>query len=471
MKVLLAASEVAPIIKLGGLGDVVGSLPKALEKLSINIDVIVPFFPFANTQNLKLYKSFDLNVPFNGQNNTVEVWNTKLPDSTVDVLLLKNNDYFIGYGGKGEQKVTESDLFSFFDAAVVTYIKSKFNTYDLIHCNDWHTGMIPALLDEELSTTRPCTLFTIHNLMYQGITNLEALWKLGIVPGSHPLIDYDISDGDLNFMQEGLTTSDFINTVSPSYAKEIVVGKYPIDVADVIKSREGRFTGILNGIDYSQFPRNFDKSNWSRVRKDNKRALQKKLGFKTTEDKPIFTFIGRMDPNQKGIDIMYESIRHIVAKGGQFVLLGSGNSEWESKYAELGKDKAMASAISINTVFDLELANLLYSGSDFLLVPSKYEPCGLIQMIAMWYGSLPIVHDVGGLKDSVINESNGFTFKDYSSDSLNSAIDTSITYYTNNKLAPLIEKAIAEDFSWTKSAVEYKKLYGEILKLRLESKF
>jgi starch synthase len=182
MKVLLAASEVAPIIKLGGLGDVAGSLPKALSKLNINIDVIAPYFPFANTTGLKLYKSIDLNVAFNGANHVVEVWNTKLPNSDVDVLLLKNDLFFTGYGGKGESKVTEGDTFAFFDVAVVAYIKSKFNTYDLIHCNDWHTGMITDLLFNELGTTRPASLYTIHNLMYQGITGLEALSKFGIVP-------------------------------------------------------------------------------------------------------------------------------------------------------------------------------------------------------------------------------------------------------------------------------------------------
>ncbi|NMB69778.1 glycogen/starch synthase, partial [candidate division WWE3 bacterium] len=173
MKVLLAASEVAPIIKLGGLGDVAGSLPKALSKLNINIDVIAPYFSFANMAGLNAYKGIDLNIAYNGKNNLVEVWNTKLPGSDVDVLLLRNSDYFSGYGGKGTTNVSENDTFSFFDTAVVAYIKSKFNTYDLIHCNDWHTGLITALLSEELGSTRPATLYTIHNLMYQGISDLD----------------------------------------------------------------------------------------------------------------------------------------------------------------------------------------------------------------------------------------------------------------------------------------------------------
>jgi len=471
MKVLLAASEVAPIIKLGGLGDVAGSLPKALTKLNINIDVIAPYFPFANTSGLKLYKSVDLNVSFNGDNHVVEVWNTKLPDSNVDVLLLKNDYYFSGYGGKGDTKVSENDTFAFFDAAVVAYIKAKFNTYDLIHCNDWHTGMITGLLTNELGNTRPASIYTIHNLMYQGITGLDALSKFGIVPGTLPLVDYDISDGDLNFMQQGLTSADFINTVSPSYAKEIIEGKYPIEISDIIKSREGRFSGILNGLDYAQFPRNYDNSNWKSLRPTSKKTLKEKLGFKNNSDKPIFAFIGRLDPNQKGIDILHDVVPHIVEKGGQFVLLGSGNPEWEKKYVELGNMPLVKENVSINTKLDLELANLLYSGSDFLVVPSKYEPCGLIQMIAMWYGSLPIVNNTGGLKDSVIDGETGFKFNEYSSSSLRKAIDSAFTTYQTPKMDDMIGKALKADFSWDKSAAEYKKLYGRVLQLRLESKF
>lgn len=471
MKVLLAASEVAPIIKLGGLGDVAGSLPKALSKLNINIDVIAPYFSFANMEGLNAYKSIDLNIAYNGKNNLVEVWNTKLPGSDVDVLLLRNSDYFSGYGGKGTSNVSENDTFSFFDAAVVAYIKSKFNTYDLIHCNDWHTGLITALLSEELGSTRPATLYTIHNLMYQGISDLDTLRKIGIVPGTHPLIDYDILDGDLNFMQQALSASDFINTVSPSYAREILDGKYPIDISDIIKSREGRFSGILNGLDYSQFPRNFDKSNYEGVRPENKKSLRAKLGLPDKNDKPIFTFIGRLDPNQKGIDILYDVVPYIVEKGGQFVLLGSGNSEWEKKYADLCNTTSIKENVSINTKLDLELANMLYSGSDFLVVPSKYEPCGLIQMIALWYGSLPIVNNTGGLKDTIVDGVNGFKFSEYSSSDLRRAIDRAFETYKTSKMSEMIVKALEADFSWDRSAQEYKKLYGRVLQLRLESKF
>jgi starch synthase len=285
------------------------------------------------------------------------------------------------------------------------------------------------------------------------------------------LIDYDIMDGDLNFMQQGLTSADFINTVSPSYAQEILEGKYPIEISDIIKSREGRFSGILNGLDYAQFPRNFDISNWKSLRPEGKKMLKEKLGFKSGQDKPIFTFIGRLDPNQKGIDILHEVVPYIVEKGGQFVLLGSGNPEWEQKYAELGNLPLIKDNVSINLKLDLELANLLYSGSDFLVVPSKYEPCGLIQMIAMWFGSLPIVNNTGGLKDTIIDGETGFIFNEYSSSSLRETIDRAMQTYSTSKMDDMIVNALQADFSWDRSAVEYKKLYGHVLKLRLDSKF
>ena len=184
MKVLLAASEVAPIIKMGGLGDVIGALPKALEKISVNVDVIVPFFPSAKTEGLQLYKSFDLHVPFANKNNVVEVFKTKLPDSNVDLYLLKNEEYFVAGGSNFfANNMTETQMFAFFDKAVVEYVKSSLNTYDIIHCNDWHTGLVTTMLKDELGNERPRTLFTIHNLNYQGIGGPALLRDTGIVPG------------------------------------------------------------------------------------------------------------------------------------------------------------------------------------------------------------------------------------------------------------------------------------------------
>ena len=468
MKVLLAASEVAPIIKLGGLGDVAGSLPKALEKIGINADVIVPFYPTAKTDNLKLYKSIDINVPFDNKNNVVEVFNTKIPGSNVDVLMLKNDDYFdIGGSSAYLNNEFESRMFTFFCRAVVEYIKSQFNTYDIVHCNDWHTGLITHLLADELDDSRPATLFTIHNLNYQGIANPDLLRVVGIVPGVHPLIDWDVSDGDLNMVQQGITSSDYINTVSPAYAEEILTKEFGSGLEELLQARTGRLSGILNGLDYTQFPRDFDLKNFKAKKAEHKKRIFDKFGL-TESNSPLFSYIGRIDPYQKGIDIALEALPELVKSGGKFILLGTGDKDYEAKLADFAGKKENKGSVSVNLKFDVKLAEEIYSASDFLLVPSRYEPCGLIQMISMWYGSLPIAHGVGGLKDTVVEGKNGFVFDNFNSEDLKKAIGRAFEAYNGQSYLGIVENALNEDFSWDKSAQKYADLYKKIVQSREE---
>lgn len=466
MKVLLPAAEAAPVLKFGGLGDVIGSLPKALEKLGVDIDVVIPFFPAAKVENLKVIKSIEIEVPYDDGSHLVEVHKTKLPGSEVDLILFKNADYFVDYGKEGAE-VSETEIFSFFNRAVVEYVKAKFNTYDLVHCQDWHTGLITHLLEDELASERPATLFTVHNLMYQGVTGLDIVKDLGIVPGMHPLIDWDIADGDLNFIQQGVASSDFINTVSPSYAKEIKTKEFGGDLAEILKGREARLVGILNGIDYSTLPRDFDESSWEKRKLELKKAMLKDVGLDFDSKTPVYSFVGRLDPNQKGLDIMFDSISEIVKMGGLFVLLGSGDSNWEGKFKDIGKK--YKGKVSINIKFDIDLARSIYSGSDFLLVPSRYEPCGLIQMIALWYGTIPIVHDVGGLKDSVKEGKTGFKFDKYDSKELIKAITKANKAYFGQGVNDMIIAALKEDFSWDQSAKKYIDLYQKVIQLRLDA--
>ena len=459
MKILLAASEVAPIIKLGGLGDVIGSLPKALEELGVNADVIVPFYPKAKTENLKVYKSLEITVPFDNATHTVEVHNTKLPGSNVDVLMLKNAEYFSSDKG-------ETEVFTFFDKAVVEYIKAQFNTYDLVHCHDWHTGLITHLLKEELHEERPATLFTVHNLFYPGTGDPSLVRKVGISPGTHQLIDYDISDGDLNLVYQGITSSDYVSTVSESYAEEIKTEEFGSYMAEILQSRKDVLRGIINGIDYSAFARDFDKSDWQEKKAKHKKELQKELGLNEGK-KPVFSFVSRLDPGQKGLDILLISIPHILESGGQFVLLGTGDKEWEGKLAQLMEEKKYEGDVSINIKFNVGLANKIYSSSDFFFVPSRYEPCGLTQMIAMRYGTPPVVRGVGGLKDTVNDGVNGFVFDEYSSLGLKKAIDRALSLYKKpEEYKKMVENCLDTDFSWDKSAKKYVQLYEEMIQSR-----
>ena len=472
MKVLLPASECTPIVKLGGLGDVVGSLPKSLTKLGVNTDVIIPFFPIAKVDNVKLLHVIDLNVPFAGENNIVEVFKTKLDQSDVDIYLLRNNNYF-GSGGKFafENKVSETEMYAFFDRAVVEYVKAEFNTYDIIHCNDWHTGLITHLLDDEIGETRPKTLFTIHNLLYQGVGDTDLVRNVGIVPGAHSLIDWDIADGDINMMQQGITSCDYISTVSPTYAAEIMTKEFGGPFYDILKARKDRLTGILNGIDYSYFKRDFDINNYKEAKKREKMQLLEKLHMEPFDgselspnwDKPLFCYIGRIDVYQKGLDLMYEGVKHIVKNGGQFVLLGTGNKEWEKRYTELEKTGEFSHNVRCKIMFDEALALKIYQASDFIVIPSRYEPCGLIQMIAMHYGTVPVTRDVGGLRDSIENGKTGFKFETFKLADLTEALDRAFFAYKSEEFDKMVVDTLNKDFSWEKSAIEYKILYESML--------
>ena len=465
MKVLLAASEVAPVIKLGGLGDVVGSLPKALEKIGIDVDVIVPFYPNARLASLNIYKSLEFNVGFAGDTYKIEAFKTKLPNSYVDLILLKCPEFFnMGGGSAFLNTAQETKIFTFFDRAVVGYVTSGFNSYDVVHCNDWHTGLVTHLLEEEIGNERPATIMTIHNISYQGVGETTLLKDLGIAPGEHRAIDWDIQDNNLNLLLQGIISSDFVSTVSPSYAKEIMYADIGGPLSEIVSSRKDRLVGILNGIDYSQFPRSYDASNWKIKKPIFKTELQKKLKLKS-DDKPLFAFISRLDANQKGIDILYDSVGEIIKKDGQFVLLGTGDKEWEGKLLSL--NSVYKGNVSVNIGFDTKLAEEIYSGSDFFLVPSRFEPCGLTQMIAMWYGSVPIVHATGGLRDSVSEGKNGFLFNIYSSEYLLKAITSALRLYKSSQFDTIVHSALEADFGWKSSALEYKGLYERAISARI----
>lgn len=466
MHVLIAASEVAPIIKLGGLGDVIGSLPKALEDIDVNADVIVPFFPKAKVENLKIYKSHELEVPFANDSHTVEIHKTKLPASNVDVFLVKSNMFAGGGEDAFAGTMSETEMFSFFDRCVVEFIKSGFNTYDLVHCNDWHTGLITHTLSDELTVNRPATLHTIHNLSYQGEASERLVQEMGFVPGSHPLIDWDIQDGDINLLLQGITSSDFVSTVSPSYAKEILEKGLGENMSDILSNRQGRLVGILNGISYEDFPRDYTSKDWELKKTKNKKSLLKKMKLEVDPKKPLFGFISRLDPNQKGLDILLKVVPDIVKNGGQFVLLGTGDPIWEEKLEKLTENKKLKDNISINIEFDVDLALDIYKGVDFKLIPSRFEPCGLTQMISMWYGTIPIAHAVGGLKDSIEDKKDGFLFKKYLAKDFSKALDLAFEIYGTNDYKKMVQNAMGRNFSWKKSAKEYKDLYQKVVQLR-----
>jgi starch synthase len=300
--------------------------------------------------------------------------------------------------------------------------------------------------------------------MYQGIGHSGIIKRAGLNAGEHQLLNWDIMDGDINMMFQGITSSDYVNTVSESYAKEILTKEYGGIFSEVLKAREGRLSGIVNGVDYSVLERNYDIKNWQLGKKNAKNTLCEKLGIICPKEKPVFSYIGRLDPGQKGLDLIYEIVPYILKEGASFILLGTGDPLWEGKIKDLSDKFKKTKRVSCNIVFDVDLANQIYSASDFLLVPSKYEPCGLIQMIAMYYGTIPVARSVGGLRDTIEDSKTGLLFKKYKESDFEDAVDRALRLFdSKEKYELMVEEAMSQDFSWRQSAVKYADLYAKIL--------
>ncbi len=444
------------------MGDVASSLPRALKKSGVDIRIVLPFYQALQLKGCKKHFIKQFTLMYADKLEKVQVYGVTHPLSKVPVYLLQNSTYL--------DAPLFPDTYAFFDKAIVAIVGDNLVSWvpDLMHCNDLHTAFIPLLLKEKKSPIK--TMLTLHNLSYQGRTSIDILRKTGIDPDKCQIVQWEIGSRQINFLLEGITHADIITTVSPTYAKEILTEQFGEGLEGVLRAKEGRIFGVLNGIDdYRKEdeykprvkkttilpPKHFVEDE----KKLNKKMLQKKLGLKIDESVPLIAFIGRFDPLQKGIDILHKMLRTIDLSGYEFIVLGKGNVEWEERFLWL--DTFYPKNISCTFVFNNVLANQIYAGSDFIIVPSKFEPCGLIQMIAMSYGTLPIVHSTGGLIDSVTNEYNGFLFNNYSMEALQNTVEKAVTMWRNEKekYKKMVENALATNFSWDKSAAEYINLY------------
>ena len=466
MKVLFAVWELDPFIKVGGLGDVARSLPKALGDAGVDIRVIIPFykalkFGYSKKKSIEKFK-----VKYAGIVQNVELYQTTHPSIKKPVYLLLNRKYL--------DVPKFPDTYAFFNLAIVTMFKEKVFDWqpDIIHCNDLHTCLIPLLVKEHNLPIK--TMLTIHNLAYQGKTSLDILDKIGLTKDKCQVVQWEIQSRQINFLLEGIVHSDIVTTVSPEYAKEILTEKYGEGLEDIIRGKEGRVFGVLNGIDdywrtklhlrHVKFPyTDRSENSWEKSKSQNKAFLQKKLGLTVDSSIPLFAFIGRMDPAQKGIDVLHKMLRNIDIEKYEFVILGRGNVDWEERFLWL--DTFYSKNIDCKFVFDETLANQIYAAADFIVVPSKFEPCGLIQMIAMSYGTIPIAHKTGGLVDSIKPGFNGFLFEEYDAKALEIAVLKAADIWKNQKekYKEMVKNALSTDFSWTKSAKEYIRLYEKLL--------
>src|SRR3990172_4902387 len=475
--VVMLAAEAAPIIKVGGLADVAGSLPLALAKLNVTPILFLPLYGAINRRLFGIKKIADaLNAHLCATNNVFNLWQTTLPKSNVKVYFI-DHSYFHHRDVYDTRRRYDPDRksytrgstdikrFEFFCKASLASLRYLNLQPDVLHCHDWHTGITPSLLklenrhDDFFYQTK--TLLTIHNLANQGHAEIPGVLDYLCLP------EKDFSTENLNFMKLGIKETDLINTVSPTYAKEILTPKFGAHLHRQLRQRRGDLYGILNGLDIKSFNPRTDSLIWRHyspdslsIKTQNKTRLQKHLGLEV-DSRPLFAIISRL-VYQKGLDLILPLIEIFIAQGALFVFLGMGDPAIEKALVKLAKKHPLS--ISVTTRFDERLARRIYAGADFFLMPSRFEPCGLGQMIAMRYGTLPIVRSIGGLKDTV-NADIGFTFKPYASSAMARAIDQALEIYRQpKKFAMMKRRAMNLDFSWDQSAKKYLALYRQLLK-------
>lgn len=472
MKVLFAVSECKPFIASGGLGDVAGSLPQALRKRMIGCRVVLPLYD-AIKQEYKDEMRFltNITVPVAWRRQYCGIF--ELRRDGVVYYFLDNQYYF--KRGSIYGHYDDAERFAFFSRAVLEIIPAIDFKPDIIHCNDWQTGLIPVYYST-MYAQRPGyenikTVFTIHNIQYQGKYGEELLENVvGLSWYDKNILEYD---GCVNFMKGAIETANKVTTVSPTYANEILDPWYSHGLDAILSQRSWKLQGILNGISYEMYNPETDPDIWYHFsaekpenKKKNKAELQKYFNLPENPDVPIVAMVTRL-VSHKGLDLVKAVLEEFICTtNAQVVILGSGDWQYESFFSSLANRHP--DRVGLKLGFIADLANKIYAGSDIFLMPSKSEPCGLSQMIALRYGSVPIVRETGGLKDSIedsgLGGGNGFTFANYNAHDMLHAMRRAVEGYQDKEgWAILMKRAMECDFSWSRSANEYIKMYKEIL--------
>lgn len=473
MKVLFVTSEALPFMASGGLGDVAGSLPYALRRRLIGCRVVMPLYDGIRQElkdSLKFVTSFS--VPVAWRRQYCGVFEAHV--NGVIYYLIDNQYYFKREGIYGHYD--DAERFAYFSRAVLEMLPYIDFHPDIIHCNDWQSALTPVyystLYADREGYKGIKTILTIHNIQYQGTYGHEILSDvLGFPEQDMPLLDYD---GDVNFMKGGIECANAITTVSPSYAQEILDPWYSHGLDPILRERSWKLHGILNGIDTVGYDPETDPAlfaNYSakdfKDKVKNKTGLQEYMGLPVREDVPMIGMVTRL-VSHKGLDLVKAVLDELLSTTDvQFVVLGSGDWQYENFFREMAARYPDKMAIRIGFVPDL--SRKIYGASDIFLMPSKSEPCGLSQMIALRYGSVPIVRETGGLRDSIQdsgdNEGNGFTFASYNAHDMLHTIRRALEGYANPKgWKVLVKRAMDCDYSWGRSANEYIRLYKQILK-------
>ncbi|MBM4427903.1 MAG: glycogen synthase [Chloroflexi bacterium] len=469
INVLFLAAEADPFVKVGGLGDVAGSLPQAIRALSnddvkLDIRLVLPYHPVVKGENLKPLGIFL--IPRGGSEVEVEAFETTLNGMTVyfisgDPIRANGSVYSL------DSKL-DAEKYTFFSLAALELPNQVHWSPDVVHANDWHTALsIYGNLTKrwEAGARHVAGVVTLHNLPFMGPDISAVLENYGVKLAQTDLPEW----ARVMPLPLGLWASDAVVAVSPSYANEVLTEEFGCGLNAFLQFRRETLSGILNGIDTDSFDPATDTSiavnydiNSLEKRAENKGMLQDKLGLANDPNIPLLAIISRMDV-QKGVDLAFTALKSMKNVNFQAVILGTGDPKLENAALEL--QTAFPEKIKAITRFDAALARQIYAGADMLLMPSRYEPCGLAQMIAMRYGCVPIARAVGGLNDTVKHNRTGFVFEKAHHMSLMGAVKTGIKVYANREQWQNLQRAgMAQDFSWEASAQEYLKLYQSLVK-------
>ncbi|MFD3448685.1 glycogen synthase GlgA [Microbacteriaceae bacterium 4G12] len=474
VNILFAVSECVPFIKSGGLADVAGALPKELQKLGLDVRVILPNYSLIPDWLLAKSKLMKvITVPLGWRQQYCGIF--LLEHEGITYYLIDNEYYFkrdslYGHYDDGER-------FSFFSKAVLECIPHLDFVPDILHCHDWHTAMASFLLDVQYKDNpiyeNIKTVFTIHNLQFQGVfphVVMHDLLGLGDEYFNSEQLEFY---GNVNFMKGGVIASDAITTVSPTYKEEIQYPFFGERLDGLMRKYNHKLVGIVNGIDDTFYNPRTDSDIFAQydeaslpLKKQNKHALQRYFGLPEREDIPIISMVTRLT-KQKGLDLVRHVFHEMMQEDAQYIVVGSGDEEYENFFREMAHEYPHKLKVYIG--FNEALAHQVYAGSDLFLMPSLFEPCGLSQLIALQYGTLPIVRETGGLNDTVwsyneeTKEGNGFSFVNFNAHDMLHTIRRGISYYHQDVWDKLVKRALSQDYSWRQSAKEYMDVYTQLV--------
>ena len=472
MKVCFIAAEAAPFVKVGGLGDVIGSLPKALRELGVDARVILPLYSSIDRERFGLkYKAYQF-VDLGWRHSYCGIFETEVDG--VPCYFVDNEQYFNRDSIYGQ--VDDGERFAFFSKAALEILPALDFKPDVVNVNDWHTALSVIYLDVLKSREAEFykdmkSVLSIHNIEFQGRFNPYEMGNLFGLENKY--FDALIYNGDVNLLKGAIQLADRVNTVSETYAREILDPYFSYGLDKILTVEQGKLRGILNGIDVDKFnpktdpmiPVNYDLKTFE-DKIQNKLAFQKEMDLEVNADIPLIGMVTRLT-HQKGIDLILQASEEILKTGAQLVILGTGDAHYESALRSL--EHYRHDRVRSILLFSNEMSAKIYAASDLFLMPSKTEPCGLSQLISMRYRTVPVVHRVGGLRDTVIPftgvEGNGFTFESFQAGDMMDAIYRAVTcfYQSPDEWKQIIKNNLQKDVSWEQSAKKYLDLYHEVV--------